>query len=87
MHRQSLHVERPLVHDCHEDRVELLLEEFDKILAGGRVKIVSVVHLSNSLGTINDVKRIAEMAHGVGALVMLDGAQWVAHHPTDVNIL
>ena len=41
------------------DRGELLLDEYAKLLAGGRVKLVSVVHLSNSLGTINDVKRIA----------------------------
>jgi cysteine desulfurase/selenocysteine lyase len=69
------------------DRGELLLEEFDKILAGGKVKIVSVVHLSNSLGTINDVARITQMAHARGAKVMVDGAQWVAHHPTDVRAI
>ncbi|HTK77511.1 MAG TPA: aminotransferase class V-fold PLP-dependent enzyme, partial [Gemmataceae bacterium] len=65
------------------DAGELLLDEYAKML-GERTKLVSVVHVSNSLGTINDVRRIAEMAHGVGALVMVDGAQWVAHHPTDV---
>jgi cysteine desulfurase/selenocysteine lyase len=69
------------------DRGELLLDEYEKLLAGGRVKIVSVVHLSNSLGTINDVKRIARLARDRGALVMVDGAQWVAHHPTDVRDL
>src|SRR6185295_16893919 len=52
------------------DRGELLLEEFEKILAGGKVRLVSVVHLSNSLGTINDVDRIVEMAHAKGAKVM-----------------
>jgi cysteine desulfurase / selenocysteine lyase len=69
------------------DRGELLLEEFEKILAGGKVKIVSVVHLSNSLGTINDVATITKMAHERGAVVMIDGAQWVAHHPTDVRAI
>ena len=69
------------------DRGELLLEEFEKILAGGKVKIVSVVHLSNSLGTINDVARITKMAHDRGAVVMVDGAQWIAHHPTDVRAI
>jgi cysteine desulfurase/selenocysteine lyase len=49
------------------DRGELLLEEFEKILAGGPVKIVSVVHLSNSLGTINDVATITKLAHERGA--------------------
>src|SRR5207237_1381111 len=69
------------------DRGELRLEEFERILAGGRVKIVSVVHLSNSLGTINDVQRITQMAHARGAKVVVDGAQWVAHHPTDVRAI
>jgi cysteine desulfurase/selenocysteine lyase len=69
------------------DRGELLLEEFETILAGGRVKIVSIVHLSNSLGTINDVERITRMAHARGAKVIIDGAQWVAHHKTDVRAI
>jgi cysteine desulfurase/selenocysteine lyase len=66
---------------------ELRLDEYERILAGGRVKFVSVVHLSNSLGTINDIKRIAQLAHQHGALVMSDGAQWVAHFPTNVQDL
>jgi cysteine desulfurase/selenocysteine lyase len=66
---------------------ELLLDEYERLLSSGRVKFVSVVHLSNSLGTVNDVKKIASMAHARGALVMVDGAQWVAHHPTDVRDL
>lgn len=69
------------------ERGELLLDEYEKILAGGKVKIVSVVHLSNSLGTINDVKKIATLAHERGAIVVVDAAQWVAHHPTDVRDL
>jgi cysteine desulfurase/selenocysteine lyase len=66
---------------------ELRMDKYDRLLAGGRVKFVSVVHLSNSLGTINDIKRIAQLAHQHGALVMSDGAQWVAHYPTDVQEL
>ena len=69
------------------DRGELLVDEYAKILSGGRVKIVSVVHLSNSLGTINDIKQLAKMAHDAGAVIMADGAQWVAHYPTDVRDL
>jgi cysteine desulfurase/selenocysteine lyase len=69
------------------DAGELLLDEYEEILAGGRVKIVSVVHLSNSLGTINDVKTIARLAHTAGAVVVVDGAQWVGHAPTDVQDL
>jgi cysteine desulfurase/selenocysteine lyase len=49
------------------------------------VKLVAVTHLSNALGTINDVKRVTKMAHESGATVLIDGAQWVAHFPTDVQ--
>jgi cysteine desulfurase/selenocysteine lyase len=67
------------------DAGELLLDEYEEILAGGRVRIVAVVHLSNSLGTINDVKTITQLAHAAGAVVLVDGAQWVAHGPTNVQ--
>src|SRR6266487_4069176 len=60
------------------DRGELLLDEFQKLLSA-RTKIVSVVHLSNSLGTINPVEQIVQMAHRQGIPVLVDGAQWVAH--------
>lgn len=66
------------------DAGELLLDEYQKLL-NSRTKIVSIVHVSNSLGTINDVKRITELAHRAGAVVLVDGAQWVAHYPTDVR--
>src|SRR5689334_4636006 len=49
-----------------------------------RTKIVSVVHMSNVLGTINDVSGIIARAHEVGALVMLDCSQSVPHLPVDV---
>ncbi|HMB96329.1 MAG TPA: aminotransferase class V-fold PLP-dependent enzyme, partial [Tepidisphaeraceae bacterium] len=48
-------------------------------------KLVAVAHISNSLGTVNDVKRITQLAHRVGAKVLIDGAQHVAHYPTDVQ--
>jgi cysteine desulfurase / selenocysteine lyase len=67
-----------------DDRGQLLMDEYEKLLSD-RTKIVAVVQLSNSLGTINDVKAIAAMAHRRGALVLADGAQWVAHFPTDVR--
>jgi cysteine desulfurase / selenocysteine lyase len=66
---------------------ELQLDALRDMLASGKVRMISVVHLSNSLGTINDVKMIAKLAHERGALVMVDGAQWVAHYPTDVQDL
>ncbi|MBV8782188.1 MAG: SufS family cysteine desulfurase [Phycisphaerae bacterium] len=69
------------------DSGELLLDEFEQMLVGGKVKIVAVTHLSNSLGTINDVSRIIQLSHARDAKVLIDGAQWVAHYPTDVRAL
>jgi cysteine desulfurase/selenocysteine lyase len=63
------------------------LLDFDESLIGPRTKIVSVVHMSNILGTINDVAPIAARAHEVGALVMLDCSQSVPHLPIDVAAL
>jgi len=68
------------------DRGELPLEEFGRLLSD-RTRIVSLAHLSNSLGTINPVRQIAAMAHQRGAVVVVDGAQWVAHRKTDVQDL
>jgi cysteine desulfurase/selenocysteine lyase len=53
-------------------------------LVNERTKLVSVVHMSNILGTINDVSRIVARAHEVGALVMLDCSQSVPHLPISV---
>ncbi|MCP5193087.1 MAG: SufS family cysteine desulfurase [Pseudomonadales bacterium] len=52
-----------------------------------RVKLVAVNHVSNALGTVNPVAEIVRMAKSVGALVLLDGAQSVAHWPVDVASL
>jgi len=68
------------------DAGELLTEEYERLLSP-RTKMVAVTHLSNALGTIVDVKRIAELAHQAGAKVLIDGAQWVAHFPTDVQAI
>ncbi len=54
-------------------------------LLSPKTKLVAVNHVSNSLGTINPVKEMALLAHRVGAKVLVDGAQWVAHHATDVR--
>lgn len=56
-------------------------------LVGPRTKMVSIVHMSNVLGTINPVAEIAEIAHAVGALLLVDGAQSAPHMPIDVNAL
>lgn len=62
---------------------EILYEEFEKLLSP-RTKLVSIVHASNALGTINPVKKIIQAAHEVGAKVLLDGAQSTSH--LDVNV-
>ncbi|MCO8276334.1 cysteine desulfurase [Actinoplanes sp. TRM 88003] len=59
----------------------------DETLINERTKIVSIVHMSNVLGTINDVSPIVARAHEVGALVMLDCSQSVPHLPVDVQAL
>lgn len=52
-----------------------------------RTKIVAIAHVSNVLGTINDIKAIAEIAHEHGAIISVDGAQSVPHMKVDVQDL
>lgn len=68
------------------DRGELLLDEFESML-NPRTKLVSVVHVSNALGTVNPVKEIVKIAHRHGVRVLVDGAQSVPHLPVDVGEL
>ena len=56
-------------------------------LIGPRTKLVSMVHMSNVLGTINPVAEVARMAHASGALMLIDGAQSVPHMPVRVGEL
>jgi len=65
------------------DNGELDLDEF-KTMLSARTKIVSVVHMSNVLGTINPVKQIGEWAHAAGAIFVVDGTQAAVHLPVDV---
>ncbi len=69
-----------------DDDGNILLDEYKNLL-NERTKIVSVVYVSNSLGTINPVKDIISLAHEVGAVVMLDGAQAAPHMAVDVQDL
>ena len=62
------------------------LDAFDTLL-DERVKLVALNHVSNAIGTINPVAEIASKAHAVGAKVLVDGAQAVAHWPVDVQAL
>jgi len=68
------------------DDGELILDELDKLLTE-RTKLVAIQHVSNALGTIQDVQTIVARAKAIGAKVLIDGAQWVAHHPTDVQAI
>lgn len=67
-----------------DDSGQLLLDEYAKLLSP-RTRIVSLAQVSNVLGTVTPVEQITAMAHAVGARVLIDGAQSVAHHPTDVQ--
>src|SRR5919106_457552 len=68
------------------DAGELQMDLLDGLLTD-RTKIVAVVHVSNSLGTINPVRTIVERAHARGIPVLVDGAQAVAHMKVDVQAL
>lgn len=68
------------------DEGEIIFEEYKKLLSE-KTKFVSVVHVSNALGTINPVKEIIEEAHKVGAKVLVDGAQASSHLTIDVQAL
>ncbi len=65
---------------------ELLMPEFEALL-NSKTKLVSVVHMSNALGTINPVEKIIELAHAQNIPVLLDGAQAIPHTPVNVQKL
>ncbi|RIK47187.1 MAG: cysteine desulfurase [Chloroflexi bacterium] len=65
----------------------LVLEDLDRLLATGRVRLVATCHVSNVLGTVNPVETIVAKAHAHGALVLLDGAQGAPHLPVDLSAL
>lgn len=68
------------------DAGELELGALDRLL-DGRVKLLSIVHLSNAIGTVNPVRRVAELARARGIPVLVDGAQSVSHLPVNVQEL
>lgn len=71
--------------DLHDDG-SLKVEAVEDLLTE-RTKIVSLAHMSNVLGTVNPIAEIAEAAHRVGAVLMVDAAQSVPHMPVDVQAL
>lgn len=68
------------------DDGELLLDEYEKLL-GDRTKLVSIVHVSNALGTINPIHQMIALAHEQNIPVLIDGAQAVQHLKVDVQEL
>jgi len=62
------------------------MEEAERLI-GPRTKLVSVIHASNVLGTINPVERLAELGRSAGALMLVDGAQSGPHLPVDIKAL
>ncbi len=62
------------------------MDAFDALLTP-KVKIVAVAHMSNVLGTINDIRALADKSHAAGAIIVVDGAQGVVHLPVDVKAL
>lgn len=69
-----------------DDAGNLSFEEYERMLTP-RTKLVCVTHVSNVLGTVNPVARMARAAHANGSYILVDGAQSVPHFPVDVQAL
>lgn len=69
-----------------DDDGQILLDEYAKLL-NVRTRLVAFTQVSNALGTVTPAKKIVEMAHAVGAKVLIDGAQSVSHMKVDVQHL
>jgi cysteine desulfurase/selenocysteine lyase len=68
------------------DSGEIILEEYKNLLSE-RTKLVAINHVSNTLGTINPIEQVIELAHSYGVPVLLDGAQAAPHMSIDVRAL
>lgn len=82
----SRHTGAELIYVPYDADFRLDMEAFVELL-DERVKIVGVTAMSNVLGTVNPVPEISRLAHGVGAIVVVDGAQSVPHMKVDVAAL
>ncbi|MBI4018992.1 MAG: cysteine desulfurase [Candidatus Aenigmarchaeota archaeon] len=69
--------------DIDEDGI-LKMDDYENLITK-KTKLIAVTHVSNVLGTINNVKKIAKIAHDAGALLLVDAAQSVPHMPVDVR--
>ncbi len=67
-----------------DENGDLMLDEFETLISE-ETKIVSLVHVSNTLGTINPIKEITKIAKSYGSLVIIDAAQSIQHLPIDVQ--
>jgi cysteine desulfurase/selenocysteine lyase len=68
------------------DSGQIEMDVYERLL-NERTRLVSIVHVSNVLGTINPVQQMIQKAHDIGALTLLDGAQSIPHIPVDVQTL
>ena len=66
------------------DKGELLIDEYKKLISD-KTKIIAVNHVSNVLGTVNDIKQIIDIAHKYDIPVLIDGAQSIQHEKVDVK--
>lgn len=69
------------------DNLDFDLEHFEELLKANPNAFVSITHVSNAFGKIHDIKTIAKLAHEYGAIIMIDGAQSLAHFKVDVQDL
>lgn len=69
-----------------DDNGELILDEFERMF-NEKTKLVSVVHISNSLGTINPIEKIIEISHSFAVPVLVDGAQSIMHSKINIQEL
>jgi cysteine desulfurase/selenocysteine lyase len=70
-----------------DDHGELRLDALDEVAGTGNVKVVANNLVSNALGTVNPIERLATWAHERGAIIVVDAAQAAPHHPIDVQAL
>ena len=69
-----------------DDLGQVVMEEYERLLSP-RTRMAAVAHVSNALGTVNPVRRMIELAHRAGAVVLVDGAQAAPHLAVDVKAL
>jgi cysteine desulfurase/selenocysteine lyase len=70
-----------------DEEGELRLEELDRLVGEGRIKLVGATYVSNSLGTINPIEQLTSWAHDQGAVMVVDAAQAAPHRPVDVQAI